>query len=410
MIKIFNYILLLCLLILVMSGVMFVAAEYPARYWIFVENKEFLDNVAHSESFDPFRSDTRYSAVILSFHQNETPDTMGPKKTNMYYDFEGQGLAVKTGWAGPQAGLLVIDRGRGLQLLGYDGSSAPGLLWLETADANHNGRIDAQDPVWPTLKIWLDRNTDGLMDEGELSPLADLKITALNLAGDVKHDYLGNGNFLEFAGTFQYGDGQVGRLDEVFLRQHSAAVKFLRPLKRLYKTVPNVPGSGLMRHLREAAAAHPELEALAAAVVNAPNDEQRWARLDELMTAWAKTGGLAETAEERLSQNQSGKHYTLVDDGLGDPEGPEMARRMNVLEAWAGRYFFLMPHELNSVQELADLVVLYNEETGEISFNYAPVREEIDNIYQRVTAEVFKSFFPKSEAVRPGLEEPAAAE
>lgn len=405
--KVFDYILFFCFLTIAAGTIMYVMAEYPARLWVH-SNKEFAQNLAYMEPEDPTRADTRYSAIILSFNQNEKPDTFGPKRAKFFYDFEGRGQAVVTGWAKPEAGMLIIIRDGQPKILGYDGSNTCGFEVLASADADGDGLITAADPLWADLKVWMDKNSNGRIDENELFSLSELKITALELNRRSVNEYLIDGNFIRDAGAFRF-DGpqgaldQTGRLDEIFLRQHSAKVKFLNRVEvspEIAAVVPDVPGSGLMRNLREAAALNPELASLSARLEAAETDERRWEILDELMSVWAGTGGLEQSLKTRL-----GDRYILLYDGFSGPKGAELARRLNVLDSWMGRHIFLLPHELNPVQQIAGQVVAHNEETGEISFNYEPLWAAIDTIYYKVTHGVFKAFFPGSEAVRPGTEE-----
>ena len=51
--------------------------------------------------------------------------------------------------------------------------------------------IDAQDAVFANLKVWVDANTDGVTDAGELKSLTDLGITSFNLTA---LDALGSDN------------------------------------------------------------------------------------------------------------------------------------------------------------------------------------------------------------------------
>lgn len=405
--KALDYILFFCLLVIVAHIVMYMMADYPSRHML-NENKEFFENLANREPEDPTRGDARYSVLVLSFNQNEKPDTLAPKKAKLYYDFEGKGLAVETGWVKPKAGILVIDQGRGPKLLGYDGSGSCGFDYLAQADANGDGLIDARDPIWSDLRVWMDKNSNGRMNDRELFSLSDLNIMSLELKRQSENQHLIDGNFIREAGVFHFGDlkdgrNRAGRLDEIFLRQHSNKVKFLKPIEvpaEIAAMVPDIPGSGLVRNLREAAALNPELVSLSTRLVAANDDEQRWARLDELMTAWAKTGGLEETVEKRI-----GDQFNLLDNGLSGPEGAELARRLSILDAWRGHYLVLLPHELNPVQLIRDQIVGYNTDNGEISINYQPMRESIDAGYYWVTHNVFREFFPDSDSIRPSTED-----
>lgn len=399
--KILDYILLFCLLLIVLSSVMFVMAEHQPRSWV-QANKEFINNLVNSEPEDVTRGGTRYSALILSFNQNEKPDTFGPKKSRFRYDFEGRGLAVRTGWASPKAGLLVTTRGGAPKLVGYDGSNTAGFEFLAANDANGDGRIDERDAIWSELKVWMDKNSNGRIEEAiELFSLPDLKITALDLHPKDENRYLIDGNYIMAAGAFEYG-GQSGRLDEIFLRQHSHNTKFLTPIKvssEIAALVPDIPGSGLVRKLREAAMLNPELISLVAKLKNAPDDEQRWAGLDEVAAAWTETAEWGETRDERY-----GTRYRLLSDGLETPEGVELARKLDILDAWAGRRNYLLPHELNPVQQINEQMMRYNPETEELAVDYLSMKEIIDDAYYRMTNDLFKKFFPGSESLRPGTE------
>jgi hypothetical protein len=114
------------------------------------------------------------------------------------FDIEGDGVPNLTGWAGPKSGLLALDRngdGRindGRELFsefsyGYaletgahkrftDGFSA-----LSQYDANDDGKIDDQDPVFGYLRVWIDKNSNGKSESSELFTLKNLGIKSIDL-------------------------------------------------------------------------------------------------------------------------------------------------------------------------------------------------------------------------------------
>ncbi len=115
------------------------------------------------------------------------------KDNGVYFDIENTGFAMKTGWAAPTDGFLVWDRnGNGLidnsgemfgsATLTSGGTVASnGFLALASYDSNHDGVINASDPIWSNLKIWVDANSNGVTDPGELHSLSSLGIAGLNL-------------------------------------------------------------------------------------------------------------------------------------------------------------------------------------------------------------------------------------
>lgn len=393
--KFFDYILILCLFLVISSAalVMITEIQLNSRNIFTKENRIFIENWKKSEPEDITRVDNRFSVLVLSFHQNEYPNTFGPKKAKFYFDFNNTGVAVKTGWVGPEAGLLVIDDGPGPRLLGTDGSGPTGFALLMAADANGDGRIDAADPIWNQLGVWLDANSDGLLDKGELKTLAEMKITSLKLDRVFKDKYLMDGNFIREAGIFIFGDQQAGRLDEIFLRQHNYRLKFEKNIQvpeRVAAIVPDIKGAGLVRNLREAAVLNPDLERLTTHLLASKDDEERWERLDELMLVWSRTAVVGHIPLDDLVKNR----YQLRDIIVSSPEGLEFAQRLMVLEAWWGRHLYLLPGELNQVQKIYDDVVIYDHKTGHVTFDFSPVVQNINNAYLSLVDNVFAQFFP----------------
>lgn len=73
----------------------------------------------------------------------------------------------------------------------YDGTSSDGRSQLAASD----GRIDRQDPVFSRLRLWTDRNLDGVAESSELVPLdrANIVFIDLNYSSDyVETDKHGN--------------------------------------------------------------------------------------------------------------------------------------------------------------------------------------------------------------------------
>jgi hypothetical protein len=56
-----------------------------------------------------------------------------------------------------------------------------GYLALAVYDSNHDGVIDAQDPIYTGLRIWIDSNHDGVSQPEELHRLAELRVDSISL-------------------------------------------------------------------------------------------------------------------------------------------------------------------------------------------------------------------------------------
>jgi hypothetical protein len=148
------------------------------------------------------------------------------------FDMDADGTRDHTGWVGPRDGLLALDRNRNgtidnaSELFGQStpmtagGVSTNGFGALAQYDENGDRVIDAQDAVFQDLRVWVDANSNGLSDEGELQTLAELGISSLNLnfaENDAGADAQGNSNSL--VSTYTTEEGQTLALDDMYFVQ-----------------------------------------------------------------------------------------------------------------------------------------------------------------------------------------------
>src|SRR4029077_5915698 len=91
-----------------------------------------------------------------------------------------------------------IDDGRELfgnaMPLGQGGRASNGFVALAQYDWNGDGIIDADDPVWSALLLWVDTNHNGVSEPNELRHITQSSITAIELEHHWtgKHDQSGN--------------------------------------------------------------------------------------------------------------------------------------------------------------------------------------------------------------------------
>lgn len=141
-----------------------------------------------------------------------------------YFDHDINGFSEKTGWIGPNEGLLVLDRdgdgkiNHGRELFGdwtvlKNGSrAANGFAALFEWDDNADGKIDRNDAIWKKLKVWRDTDLDGLSQPSEIFNLDALQIRSINLSHTVVSHADGNSNLLTMSGTFVKNDGTIGKI------------------------------------------------------------------------------------------------------------------------------------------------------------------------------------------------------
>ncbi|HEX5357389.1 MAG TPA: hypothetical protein VFW93_14340, partial [Aquabacterium sp.] len=130
------------------------------------------------------------------------------------------------GWVAPTDGLLVMDRngdGRindGKELFGtatvVDGHRAgDGYTAMRAEDSNHDGKLSATDLRFDELKVWVDANSDGVSQAGELHNLASLGIIEIDL--HAQHaSTMDNGNLLGLVSDYKTSDGHTHAVADVW--------------------------------------------------------------------------------------------------------------------------------------------------------------------------------------------------
>ena len=234
---------------------------------------------------------------------------------NIHFDHDGDGVLTRTGWAGKDDALLVWDRNAngtidtGAELFGDftvlpNGTLAPnGFAALAALDANGDGILDASDPAFAELKLWRDTDQNGVTGAGELISLQDAGIVSLNLAHDLKNQRLTNGNTLAREGSFTRADGSTSAMGEFHLAVDTFDTKFAEEIEvpEPLKTLPNMQGAGNVRELQQAAAQSGSVAGVLAQFQSATTRTEQKALLDQLLTTWAGTSGMAGSLEERVT-------------------------------------------------------------------------------------------------------------
>jgi hypothetical protein len=111
-----------------------------------------------------------------------------PIHKGVNFDLWGTETPHAMSWVGADDGFLVRDLnndGRissGAELFGnVNDGFADGFAQLAVMDTNANGRIDAGDKGFASLRIWKDSNSNGKTEAGELLSLASVKLVSIPL-------------------------------------------------------------------------------------------------------------------------------------------------------------------------------------------------------------------------------------
>ncbi len=122
------------------------------------------------------------------------------------FDIANTGTPLQIAWtANGNNAFLVLDRNgngvinSGAELFGnftpQPASDHPnGFLALAQYDSNGDGVIDAQDPIYSRLRLWVDANHDGISQPGELHTLPEMGVfsISLNYSLSTRTDEFGN--------------------------------------------------------------------------------------------------------------------------------------------------------------------------------------------------------------------------
>ena len=146
--------------------------------------------------------------------------------TPVMFDLNNSGVKKSVGWIKSDDGFLVMDRNgngtidTGAELFGDatplsgGGTAADGFAALAQLDSNLDGQMTAADSAFANLRVWRDLNQNGLSEAGELSTLAELDITSINVAASSHIITVSNGNLITDQGSYTRGDGTVGSVGE----------------------------------------------------------------------------------------------------------------------------------------------------------------------------------------------------
>ncbi len=173
-----------------------------------------------------FGFDYSYYAPIALDLDGDGIELLSQAQSNAHFDVKGDGFSSHVGWVGGDDAFLAIDvdgngRIEGAKELSFalwtaalDDSDLDGLRAV--FDTNKDGRISAADAKFSQLRIWQDRNGNGITGAGELRTLAQAGIASLSLTA-AGTDWSSGGNRVRGFTTYTRTDGSQGMAADVEL-------------------------------------------------------------------------------------------------------------------------------------------------------------------------------------------------
>ncbi|MBN3815175.1 hypothetical protein G3N57_00495, partial [Paraburkholderia sp. Se-20369] len=253
-----------------------------------------------------------------------------------HFDYNGTGFAQKTAWVTPDEGILVIDKNgdgkiTGDELIGNAGTDATttaanGFTTMASLNSNSDGVIDARDPAFSQLRVWIDANGDGTSQAGELKTLGELGITSLSLAYTGESVTDTNGNKHLAISSFTTADGKTHTMEDVWLNVDTARTINAAQVSvsGTIAALPDIAGFGNVRSLHAAMALDMtgQLQSLVQSFIAAIDPTQRAQIATNLIYAWAG-----------VAQNDPNGRDNRADSHVID------ARKIETLEAFLGQHY-----------------------------------------------------------------------
>ena len=149
----------------------------------------------------------------------------------VFFDLDGDGARERIAWTDPatEEGFLYLDlnhKGRvedGSELFGVgtvmpdgtrsrDGFEALSMYDSVAQGGNADGIIDSNDEIWNRLRLWVDRNHNGVCEPNETGPIHNYHVESIRLDATKAAVLDEAGNLHQFASTFNRRT--TGKADE----------------------------------------------------------------------------------------------------------------------------------------------------------------------------------------------------
>lgn len=200
-----------------------------ARY--FIETVGSEDEIVITARLDDIEYNTWVSPLAIDLGGNGF-QPINLAQSEVVFDFSGNDEPIRTAWIGPEDGFLVRDiddDGHISDLSEMFGGRQVGDAFekLATLDDNRDGKIDNLDAAFSFLQVWIDANSNGASEHGELFALEDLNITELSLDAEIVDESLGDVFVAERSSAVV--NGTSVEFSDLFFRSGGLAINYESP-------------------------------------------------------------------------------------------------------------------------------------------------------------------------------------
>ncbi len=180
-----------------------------------------IENIRSSQQTQT-QSQTVQSAEPLVFDLDGDGLELTTVEEGIMFDITGTGQEVQTAFVTGDDAFLALDRNgngtidSGKELFGDQHGAKNGIEELRKFDDNQDGVIDESDAVFDRLKLFVDRNGDGISQKDELISLQDEGITKISLDAKEENRRIA-GNLLAASTYYERNNGSRNQIGEMFL-------------------------------------------------------------------------------------------------------------------------------------------------------------------------------------------------
>lgn len=240
------------------------------------------------------------------------------KHKNIFFDHNGDGFAENSGWVAPDDGLLVWDKNSdgkitsgaeifGNNMLLENGTLAEnGFQALAELDKNGDGVIDKKDDTYNFLQVWQDRNSNGIVDDGELMSLSDVGVESISTTYKNSNYIDKQGNHHAQVGTITYTDGKNGTASDIWLDTNYSFSQGVenKEISDEVKILPYIRGFGTIYNLRVAMTENSNLKNLIEQYISNPLAARESGLLDRIIFSWTGVDDIVQGSRGELIDAQ----------------------------------------------------------------------------------------------------------
>ena len=227
------------------------------------------------------------------------------QEQGVYFDLDKDGFAERTAWVKGDDALLARDLNNNGKIddIGelFGNADTSGFVHLKAMDENNDNKISALDTAFDTLRVWQDKNGNGITDEGELKTLTEVGISDISLVTSTPADGVVRGNTIRTEATFTRTDGTTSAISDVLLENNKTDSIYLgdSTVSAEAAVLPKLKGYGIVTNLDIAMTKDMVLLGKVASLKNMPSTttwEQIRNTATDILYRWAGVDGVAAVA------------------------------------------------------------------------------------------------------------------